>query len=92
MWQCDCRFRRQICAAFPIFPRTNLSETLSAALHEKGKWQVVERIDLAAILNEKDLIRAESDTDAILNDPRLRKRLLGADYLVIGGVTVSENP
>jgi hypothetical protein len=66
-----------------------LSDSLSAALHEKGKWQVVERIDLAAILNEKDLIRAQSDAAAILNDPRLRKRLVGADYLVLGGVTVS---
>jgi hypothetical protein len=66
-----------------------LSDSLSAALHEKGKWQVVERIDLAAILNEKDLIRAQSDAEAILNDPRLRKRLVGADYLVLGGVTAT---
>jgi curli biogenesis system outer membrane secretion channel CsgG len=66
---------------------SEISDKLAGALHASQRWKLVERIDLQAILEEKDLIRAESDTQAILADPRLQKRLAGADYLILGGVS-----
>ena len=61
----------------------DLSEKLSGALHKTGWFKVKERLDLSAILDEQDL-----DNSRIVNNPAVRRKLSGINYVVLGGVTV----
>lgn len=61
-----------------------VADKIAGALIAAKWFQVKERIDLRSILDEKDL-----ETAAIVQNPKLRDRLGGIKYLLIGGVTVN---
>lgn len=67
-----------------------LSDKLTGALIETKWFSVKARIDVKAILDEKDFQAAQLDSADILKDPRIRARITGVEYIVIGGVTVTE--
>ena len=46
------------------------------------------RVDVKAILFEKDFQQAQLDSADVLKDPRIRPKIASVDYVVIGGVTV----
>jgi hypothetical protein len=56
-----------------------------AALLEEGWFAVKERVWLRKLLPEKDL-----EDPAIVKAPKVRQRLSGLDYVVLGGVAVSQ--
>ena len=62
-----------------------LADKVQGSLIDTGWFDVKERIDLRAILDEKDL-----DTAGIVKNENVRKKLAGVKYIVIGGVTVTE--
>lgn len=64
-----------------------LADKVQGALIDTGWFDVKERIDLRAVLDEKDL-----DTAGIVKNDSVRKKLSGVKYIVIGGVTVTEPP
>lgn len=59
-----------------------MADKIAGALIDSKWFEVKERIDLRAIMEEKDL-----DTAAIINNPKVRTKLGGIKYLVIGGAT-----
>lgn len=63
-----------------------LGDKLSGDLAKTGWFDVKERIDLRVVLDEKDL-----DTAGIIKNEAVRSKLAGVQYIVIGGVTVSES-
>jgi curli biogenesis system outer membrane secretion channel CsgG len=62
-----------------------LADKVQGALIDTGWFDVKERIDLRAVLDEKDL-----DTAGIVKNENVRKKLAGVKYIIIGGVTVTE--
>jgi len=62
-----------------------IADKIAGALISARWFEVKERIDLRSILEEKDL-----ETAAIVQNPKLRQKLGGIKYLLIGGVTVSQ--
>jgi TolB-like protein len=62
-----------------------LADKLTGALVRDGWFDVKEQIGLRSILAEKDL----GTTDLVKSD-KVREKLAGLKYLVIGGVSVSE--
>jgi curli biogenesis system outer membrane secretion channel CsgG len=62
-----------------------LADKLVGALVELGWFQVKERIDLRAIVGEKDL-----DAAGMVRNEAVKQKLAGVRYVVIGGVTVTE--
>ena len=62
-----------------------VADKIAGALISAKWFEVKERIDLRNILEEKDL-----ETAAIVQNPKLKQKLGGIKYLVIGGVTVSQ--
>ena len=62
-----------------------LADKLAGALVETGWFQVKERIDLRAIVEEKDL-----DATGMVTNETVKRKLAGVKYIVIGGVTVTE--
>jgi len=62
-----------------------IADKVTGALIAARWFEVKERIDLRAILDEKDL-----DTAGIVKNENVRKKLAGVKYIVIGGVTVTE--
>lgn len=63
-----------------------LGDKITGSLIAAGDFDVKERIDLRAILDEKDLELAEIVTES----PQVRQKLSGIKYLVVGGVTAAE--
>ena len=61
-----------------------LADKVAGALIATRWFQVHERIDLRAILDEKDLEAAD-----IVKNPKVAEKLAGAKLIVIGGVTLS---
>jgi TolB-like protein len=66
-----------------------LADKLSAAIHDLGTLRVVERIDLRAVMDERDFARSQLEADELLKDRALRKRLEAVEYIVVGGVTTA---
>ncbi len=62
-----------------------IADKVAGALIAARWFDVKERIDLRAILDEKDL-----DTAGIVKDEDVRQKLAGVKYIIIGGVTVTE--
>jgi hypothetical protein len=62
-----------------------VADKIAGALIAAKWFEVKERIDLRGVLDEKDL-----ETAAIVQNPKLKGKLGGIKYLVIGGVTVSQ--
>ena len=62
-----------------------LADKVTGSLIDSGWFDVKERIDLRAVLDEKEL-----ETAGILKNENVRKKLAGVKYIVIGGVTVTE--
>jgi hypothetical protein len=60
------------------------ADKIAGALISAKWFEVKERIDLRALLEEKDL-----ETASIVQNPKLKQKLGGIKYLLIGGVTVS---
>jgi hypothetical protein len=58
-----------------------LTDKLAGALVAAGHFDVKERVNLRAILEERDLEAA-----ALVENPRVREKLAGIDYLILGGV------
>lgn len=63
-----------------------LADKLSGALIKTGWFNVKERVDLRAVLGEREL-----DTAGIVNNDRARQKFTGIKYVVIGGVTVTHD-
>ncbi len=61
-----------------------VADKVTGALIDTGWFDVKERIDLSAFLDEKDL-----DTVGIVKNENVRKKVTGVKYIVIGGVTVT---
>jgi hypothetical protein len=61
-----------------------VADKIAGALIATKWFQVKERIDLRAILDEKDL-----ETADIVQNPKLKRKLGNIKYLVIGGVTAN---
>jgi hypothetical protein len=59
-----------------------LADKVQGALIDTAWFDVKERIDLRAVLDEKDL-----DTAGMVKNENVRKKLAGVKYIVIGGVT-----
>ena len=62
-----------------------LADKVTGALIDTGWFDVKERIDLRAILGEKDL-----ESAGIVKQAKVKEKLAGIKYIVIGGVTVTE--
>jgi len=62
-----------------------LADKIQGALIDTGWFDVKERIDLRAILDEEDL-----DTAGIVKNENVKKKLAGVKYIVIGGITVTD--
>jgi len=62
-----------------------LADKVTGALVETGWFNVKERINLRAILDERLLESAE-----IIKNTHVQEKLAGVKYIVIGGVTVTE--
>ena len=62
-----------------------VADKIAGALISAKWFEVKERIDLRGLLEEKDL-----ETAAIVQNPKLKQKLGGIKYLLIGGVTVSQ--
>lgn len=62
-----------------------LADKLAGALIATKWFDVKERIDLRAVLDEHDL-----DTNEVVMNPKIREKLAGIAYIVIGGVTVED--
>jgi len=56
-----------------------------AALLEEGWFTIKERVWLRSVLSEKDL-----EDPAIVKTPKVKQKLSGLDYVVLGGVSVSQ--
>jgi curli biogenesis system outer membrane secretion channel CsgG len=67
-----------------------LADKITGALVETRHFAVKSRIDVKAILDEKSYQAAQLDSSKILDDPKIRAKIAGVDYVVIGGVTVTE--
>ena len=63
-----------------------LADKLTGALVDLDWFQVKERLDLRALLDEKDLGKA-----AIVKNDAVKKKLTHVKYIVVGAVTVTEN-
>ena len=60
-----------------------LHEKIAGELTTQGYFKVQERLELRAILDEKDL-----ESSSVVKNPKVRKKLAGVDYLLLGGVSV----
>lgn len=62
-----------------------LTDKLAGSLISTKWFDVKERVDLRAVLGEHDL-----DTAEVVRNPKIRAKLSGIDFIVIGGVTVED--
>ena len=62
-----------------------LADKLTGALVSLNWFKVKERLDLRAILDEKDLGEA-----AVVKNDAVKKKLTNVKYVVVGAVTVTE--
>ena len=62
-----------------------LADKLTGDLVSLDWFKVKERLDLRAILDEKDLEKA-----AIVKNAAVKKKLANIKYIVVGGLTVTE--
>ena len=62
-----------------------LADKVTGGLVRVGRFDVKERVDLTALLAERDL-----DSAGIVRNEEVRRRLAGVDYVIIGGITVTE--
>jgi len=60
-----------------------LLQKIQGELVSQGYFKVQERLELRAILDEKDL-----ESSSVVKNPKVRKKLAGVDYLLLGGVSV----
>ncbi len=60
-----------------------LLQKIEGELVSQGYFAVHERLELRAILDEKDL-----ESSSVVKNPKVRKKLAGVDYLLLGGVSI----
>ena len=65
-----------------------LADKLTGSFAEAKRFEMRTRVDVKAILFEKDFQQAQLDSADVLKDPRIRPKIASVDYVVIGGVTV----
>ena len=62
-----------------------MADKMTISLTDLGWFSVRERLDLTSVINERDL----ADTK-IVNNPEVKRKLGGIEYVVIGAVSVSK--
>ncbi|HUT61348.1 MAG TPA: CsgG/HfaB family protein [Phycisphaerae bacterium] len=68
-----------------------ISDRLTNALVDLHWYRVRERVNVKAILDEKDFQTSQMDSTQILQNPRIRESITGVDYVILGGVSISSS-